>query len=321
MALRTIQRGAVPVALIALFTFGCTTVRAPASAITADPVVGENGAEPQVELWLESAGPVTEAERREAVAQVRAALDRATATLVSQDEEALLVVRAQGIARTGSRKANQSAAKVGIAVGAVALVAIVVVAVVASGKGGGGSVPKLGGGVARAGGGVARAVPRAAGGFRAAPPRFAFPVPVGGSHRHHGSGPAMAIGVQVPGPVGPAPTQAGLVAAGPVQPPPPEAQAPLPEYEGMGPEERTAFPPAEPIRLDLPHPPRLDVSHRKFFDKDFTRLQLLVVDRATGRATWAKIVEGNVDPRDARAVKRLVAKGIEVGGWEPLGTY
>jgi hypothetical protein len=309
MTLSSIHRGSTPVALAVFLAFGCATVRAPASAIGSEVPVGENGAESQVELWLESGTPVSEEEKARAVAQVRSALDRATATLVSDDGETLLVVRAQGIARTGSRKANQQAAKVGIVVGAAALIAIVVVAAVASGgKGGGGSLPKLGGAGIKAA--PVGAAPRL-GGFRAAPPRFSFPVPSG---RSHGHAPRVYVDTVVHVPVG---TSAGE----PLQEPSLEVgmeQGRAPEAGQVEPEERTAFPPREPITLHLPPPRPLDPSHRKFFDKDFTRLELLVVDRESGRPTWVKTVEGKVDPRDPAAVKRLLASAIQdQGGWEP----
>lgn len=301
MTLRFIDLGAAPIALVVLLTFGCTTVRAPASSIGTDVTFGGNGAGQQVELWLESATPITPEEKAQAVAQVRAALDHAASTLVSQDEEALLVVRAQGIARTGSRKANQNAAKVGIVVGAAALIAVVVVAVVASGGKGGGSASKGGGGFKAAG--PVRAAPSIA--PRVSPPRFAFPVPVAGGHHDHAA--VVGVGVHVDAPVVVGTSEPAIgqpVAVGPVEGPVPR-------------EERTAYPPAEPVKLNLPPPPPFGVTHRKFFDKDFTRLQLLVVDRGTGRATWVKTVEGNTDPRDARAVKALVAKAIqERDGWE-----
>lgn len=296
MVLRSFTRTAAPAALLTLLSFGCATVRAPASAMDGEVTVG-GGAEPEVELWLESGGPVSEAEKAEAVGQVRRALDRATATLVSDDGEELLVVRAQGISRTGSRKANQQAAKVGIAIGAVAAVALVVVALVA-GKGGSGGGGKIAGAVVKA----APVVPRVA--VIPAPPRFRF---LAAAVRPAVHGVAV-IGVPLPS------GSAGARSARPA-----ELQAEGPAAQAAPPEEgRTAFPPAEPITLHLPPPRPLDVEHRKFFDKDFTRLELIVVDRASGRPTWVKTVEGKVDPRDAEAVKGLLAAAIQdPAGWEP----
>lgn len=304
MTLSAAHRRSTPIALALFVSFGCATVRAPASTIGDEVHVGANGAQPQVELWLESGEPITEAEKAKAVAQVREALDRATATLVTEDEETLLVVRAQGVARTGSQKANQTAAKVGIVLGAVAIVAVVVAAVVAGGKGGGhGSVPKLGGGAFKAS--APRIAPHAAGAFKAAPPRFGFAA-AGARVRVHPVPVLVGAELRVP-----------VVVDGSAGPPLEQGDAPL--LGEPGPEERTAFPPAEPMKLQLPPPPPLDPSGREFFDKDYTRLDLIVVDRATGLATWEKWVEGNVDPRDPKAVRALLAGAIQDGaGWVQL---
>jgi hypothetical protein len=291
MPFRPFTRCALTLATI--LTFGCATVRAPASSIDGEVTVGPNGPEPEVELWLESGAPVSEAEKAKAVAQVRRALDEATATLVSDDGEALLVVRAQGISRTGSRRADQQAAKVGIAVGAVAIVALAVIALVA-GKGHGG-----GGG----GGGRVKAVPARAprGSVRphAARPHFRVPSATGHGHVHGG----VALNLVVPVPS--EPRRAGEPELVGVRELPPAEQ-----------EVQPVEPVQEKMVLQLPPPRPLDTAGRKFFDKDFTRLELLVVDRATGRATWVKTVEGPVDPRDPAAVKGLLAAGLqEDAGW------
>jgi len=283
--------------LATLLTFGCATVRAPASSIDGEVEVGPNGPEPEVELWLESGGPVSEAEKAKAVAQVRRALDEATATLVSDDGEELLVVRAQGISRTGSRRADQQAAKVGIAVGAVAIVALAVIALVAGkGHGGGGS---SGGKVTAA---PPRAPPRAFRPSHAARPRFR--VPAGNGHGHVHGGVALNLVVPVPS----EPRRASE----------PELVG-VRELEPAAQEARSVEPVQEKVVLHLPPPRPLETAGRKFFDKDFTRLELLVVDRVTGRATWMKIVEGPVDPRDPAAVKGLLAAGLqEDAGWTRL---
>jgi hypothetical protein len=280
--------------LATLLTFGCATVRAPASSIDGDVTVGPNGPEPEVELWLESGAPVSEAEKAGAVAQVRRALDEATATLVSEDGEELLVVRAQGISRTGSRRADQQAAKVGIAVGAVAIVALAVIALVAGKGHGGGGGSKVKAAPVRAPRGGARP--------HAARPRFRVPATSGRGHVHGG----VALQLVAPLPSEPRrPAEPTLVGVRDL--PPAEL------------EPRTVEPVQEPMVLHLPPPRPLDTASRKFFDKDFTRLELLVVDRASGRATWVKIVEGPVDPRDPAAVKGLLAAGLqEDAGWTRL---
>lgn len=299
MGLRSIRHGAAPIALAVLFSFGCTTVRVPASAMGSEVAVGEDGPEPQVELWLESGTPVSEEEKAKATAEVKAALERATETLISDDGEALLVVRAQGIARTTSRKSNQQAAKVGIAVGAVAVVAVIVVAILAGkgSPGGGGGGPKFGG--AR----IAPRVPRVA---PAGVPRFRLPAgAVSGHHPAHLPG-AVGIHLDATVPVQGAPQ--GMVAVSAVTPP-----------EAAGATGDTGAR-AEPITLHLPPPRPLDLGQRKFFDKDLTRLELIVVDRESGEATWVKTVEGKIDPRDVRAVRALLAEAIEGReGWTSVG--
>ncbi len=290
MGLRSIRHGTAPISLAVLLTFGCATVRVPASQMEGDVAVGEDRAEPQVELWLESGTPVSEAEKARATAQVRAALLRASETLLSEDGESLLVVRAQGIARTASRRSNQRAAKVGIAVGAVAVAVVIVAALVASGgKGSGGKgsgAPKLGGG---------RIAPRHVPAVGRAVPRFRLhPVGVSVGHPHRATGP-VAVDLDVVVPVQGAPSEPMVSVAAQ----PPEEAAPAGE------------PAAPPITLHLPPPRPLDVEKRKFFDKDLTRLELIAVDRASGEPTWVKTVEGQVDPRDAEAVRRLLAAAVE----------
>ena len=294
MNLRSIHHGAAPIALAVMLTFGCSTVRVPASTMGTEVAVGKDGPEPQVELWLESGAPVSEREKARATAEVRAALERASQTLVSEDGEALLVVRAQGIARTDSRKSDQQAAKVGIAVGAVAVVAVVVVALVASGGKGGGH----GGGSPRVGGArIAPRVPRVAG------PVPRFRMPVAGTPRTHVP---VAVGIHADVVAGaPAPDEAatGLVAVSEIEAPP----------ASVGP---AARPDVQPVTLHLPPPRPLDLTKRKFFDKDLTRLELIVVDRGSGEPTWMKTVEGQVDPRRVEAVRSLLAAAIEDrGGW------
>ena len=69
------------IALTVLLAFGCAAVRMPAGSVE-DQVVPASGivAEPQVELWLESGGPVTQQETDEAREQARIALQQALDT-------------------------------------------------------------------------------------------------------------------------------------------------------------------------------------------------------------------------------------------------
>jgi len=188
------------VALAALFTFGCTVVRAPATGMDEVIPVREGRVEPQLALWVEGGSPVTPEQSQDAASRARAALSEAAQALTAP-EDGLLVVRAQGVTRTGQRKGNQTAAVAGMVIGIVVIVAVVVVLVVAGGKGGGGhgggtpsfhaapgsagaaakgagAAAKGAGTAAHAGGSVAHAatagakagsVAHAAGGFRPAP--------------------------------------------------------------------------------------------------------------------------------------------------------
>jgi hypothetical protein len=68
----------------------------------------------------------------------------------------------------------------------------------------------------------------------------------------------------------------------------------------------------------LPPPPPLEVARRGFFARDSTRLELTLVDRATGTPLWVKTVEKEIDPRDAKAVRALLDGALDApGGWEP----
>jgi hypothetical protein len=224
---------------------------------------------------------------------------------------------------------------VGLVVGAVVLVAVVVVAIVASGKGGGG-----GGGAVKAVGAVAR------GGAHARPPPLVAAAPAG----HSGTLPAVAgavarrppspgpwlaparrpppPGTPAPGPVliadrGPRTTVSGELdlhlGPGPQQkelgPP-----APAPEEEGWA-EASPPPPAAEAVSLQvvaLEPPPRLPVESRGFFQGDSLLLELVLVDRHSGRPLWRKTVERDVDPRNAPQVRAMLDEALAVGAWTPV---
>jgi hypothetical protein len=282
------------VTLLTLFAFGCATVRAPASTIPETVPVRGGMAEPQLELWLESARAVSPAESAEASAQAKAALESALARASAPEGEAILVVRAQGVARTASRRADQRAAVAGLVVGAVVVVAAVVVALVAThGKGGGGSAPRIAAPPVR--------VPRVP---RGAPLR---PVPVFVPRPVH---PVIAVdvsaGVEVPPPGGEMPAQWAYAEPPPVW----DSQQPAPAWT----------PPPELASISLPPPPPLDLERRGFFEGDMLRLELFVVDRRDGAPIWTKVVDGEVDPRDARAVGQLLSGALaDSNGWNPAG--
>jgi len=309
-------RGLQAAALLTLLCFGCTTVRAPASAMAPTVPVREGVAEPQLELWLESGRQVSPAESERAAAEARAALQQALADRQAIEGDAILVVRAQGVSRTGSRRSDQRAAVAGIAVGAVALVAIVVVAMVA-GKGSGGG-PKLSG-VPRAVGGarpVARGVPAVRPSVPARIPAIvpgphARVVPLAAS-RAHASPPGVGVSVQ-------ADVQLPL---GPADAPPPgweEPYAPGATWDAPpeGPPAEAGPLQAEEIAAVTLWPPRpFDLEKRGFFAGDQLRLELVLVDPHSGAVLWAKMVEDEVDARDAAAVRRVLDRALaDPSGW------
>ncbi|MBI5070064.1 MAG: hypothetical protein HZB56_17655 [Deltaproteobacteria bacterium] len=309
------------VALCALLTFGCTVVRAPASAISPRVPVRDGVAEPQLELWLESGGPVSPAEAEAAADRARSALYQALAHRRLEEGDQLLVVRAQGVSRTPSRRDNQSAAVAGIVVG---VVVVAVVAIAASKSGGrGGGVPSAGRAGPRSG------VPRVV----AAPPRpprigapHAFP------HHHHGGGPywGLDLGVHLVVPLVPPPTPmaSSEVWYGTPPPgapaPPPEPVPPLAPAE-PAPASQEALPveppPEAPLaELMLPPPPAMDLESRGFFAGDAVRAELLLVDRTSGEPLWMKVVESESDPCDAAKVKELLDGALDdPQGWVPAG--
>ncbi len=299
------------VALLTLLTFGCTTVRVPASAIAPTVAVRAGAAEPQVELWLESARLVSSEESARAVAEARAALHQAVAERQVADGDAILVVRAQGVSRTRSRRNDQHAAVAGIVVGAVALVAVAVVALVASK--GDVKVPSLRGGA------VARASPHVP---VVRPPRpLPVPIPVAPAPRPRAF-PPMRPGPGAPELGGRVDADVELVLMGPEPPAdaPPDGEESQAAEPGAPWHAPTGGPPdlapVEIASVTLPPPRPLDVEGRGFFDGDQLRLELVLVDRRGGNALWVKSVEDNVDVRDARAVRKLLDRALgDPSGW------
>jgi hypothetical protein len=298
-----------------LLTFGCTTVRAPVSAI--DPTVPIHGgtAEPQVELWLESAADPTPAESARAVADAREALRQALqGRTLGYDE--VLVVRAQAVSRTQSHRSDQHAVIAGIVVGALA---IVVLAVIASrGHGGGAPMRLAGGHAARAASGGFRpaALPNGIPAFRpgAGPPRQPGAVPV--VPRPHGGRPSSAGG-------------AGMNVDVAFEGESPQASEPEPWVEAFAVEAPLAGEGAVPfqpvpteriVAVTLTTPPPLTPSQRGFFDGDSLQLELLVVDAWTGAVRWAKRVTEDVDVRDAGEVRRVIDAALaSPEGWTMAG--
>ncbi|HET8539951.1 MAG TPA: hypothetical protein VFL83_08785 [Anaeromyxobacter sp.] len=305
-------RGLRAVAALTLASLSCTTVRVPASGIAPSVAIRGDAAEPQVELWIESGAQVSPAEAARAAADARAALAQALASRRLEAGEQLLVVRAQGVSRTASRRADQTAAVAGIVVAAVAVVAVIVVAVVASrGKGG---VP-----------GIRAASPPA---IRPAAPPVPVavrppPVPV----RPPSVPAALPRAPVVASPVRPASSpghaHVGVTFGANVQvgaPAPLEGAPPAPWSDAVA---TSAVPEAAPVdvptaHVTLPPPPPLEVARRGFFARDSTRLELTLVDRATGRPLWVKTVERGIDLRDPGAVRALLDSALDApDGWEP----
>ena len=292
------------VALTTLLSFGCTTVRAPVSGIGPTVPVHGSTAEPQVELWLESGGDLTPEESARAAADAREALRQALQGR-KLGEDDVLVVRAQAVSRTRSRRTNQHAAIAGIVVGAVVLVVLAVV--VSGGKGGPGRV--AGGHAGRVAGGGFRpgAVPRSGAGFHPgfvptrpvlqpiAPPRPIAP-------------PGAPGGVNVDVQVVFGPEGDGSPAIEPV------AVEPVPWIDSPPP---SPPPAAERISaVTLPAPSPLSPASRRFFDGDWLRLELVVVDARTGAVRWTKTVTDEVDVRDPRKVRGAIDDALATeDGW------
>jgi hypothetical protein len=335
------------VALLTAFAFGCTTIRAPVAAMQSPIPIHDGSATPQLELWLESADPIPPQEAARVSAEARAAIEEALAGRVVGDGSTVLVVRAQGVTRSASHRSDQTAATVGLVLGAVVVVVGLVILIASGGKGGG----KGGGG---GGGRVAAAAPRGAGavglrppkvspalpvaaGARAVPPPLPRAVPV----RAAGAG-AGAVAVRpAPGPARP-PASPRLpiehrgsgvawgvyVDLGPIPLQPSEAPyqvvssreilSPMPEGTSQA-EEAVAPPAPAPVaEVALPTLAPFPVEERGFFDGDALTVELTLVDRVTGEPRWTKWVEAEADPCDREAVRRVLHKALaEPAGWAP----
>ncbi len=310
-------RGFRAVALVALLSLSCTTVRVPASGIPASVQIRGETAEPQVELWVESGNDVSPAEAAKAAADARAALEQALAGRRLGDGGQLLVVRAQGVSRTVSRRTDQTAAAAGLVVAAVVIVAVAVVALAAAGKSGKAPsahpAPAPGARPAPVPGAVAtHPAPAPA---PAAFPRPALPTPTppapvavrapprpSGGPGHGEIGFAFGANIQVEAPPAPDGPPAAVWSESIVTGPPPPTPPPPPPEPG-------------PDEIVLPPPPPLDVERRGFFAGDSTRLELTLVDRATMRPLWVKAVESKDDPRDTAAVRALLDRALADPRW------
>jgi len=337
---RAPARPLAAVALLTALSFGCTTIRQPVSLIQGPVEVRDGVADPQLELWLESARPVTPEESATATAAAREALAEALRGRRIADGSMLLVVRGQGVSRTVSHRRDQTAATVGMVLGAVVVV-VAAVLVMASSKGGSG-----GRGAARASGPawrgaragatppvVSPALPVAAAAGRGAPvrpppvrPPPVRPPPLRPGPAVHDHAPSVAVGVYVapgpitwePGPTMPAPGPSPEVwPAVPVGPEVPAGQA----GPAAAPAEAAdAAPPAGLAEVVLPALPPFPVEERGFFSDDELVLEFTLVDEATGEPRWMKRVSAKADPCDREQVRRVVEQALdEAAGWIEIG--
>lgn len=357
------------VALLTALTFACTTVRAPAGAF-GDRLESLSGsiADPQVDLWVESGKPVSDADLARAHDEAREALrvalgGREVAPDALGAAEPLLVARARAVARTGSRRSDQHAAVAGIVIGFAVVIVVVVALVVlskdsprppratpargvASAAGTAptrvrvaaparAAPPRLAPGALRAG---AAAAPRLAPAPRAAPggfPRAPAPWPSRDlAPYRYDSGPNVFVGldfvwlwpppappyVVAPGYASPDLDGGPYAGSAPYGAPPPAPGAPAPPE--WGPAEEPAPAPGDaapanpaPVELALPPVPELPLESRGFFAGDETVLELDLVDQRTGQLLWSKVVREEIDPRDARAVRRLVDAALAGQPW------
>lgn len=334
------------VALLTALAFGCTTIRAPVAAIESPVPIRDGSATPQLELWLESADPIGPEEAARVSGEARAAIEEALAGRVVGDGSTVLVVRAQGVTRSASHRSDQTAATVGLVLGAVVVVVGVVILIASGGKGSRGGGGGGGGRVAAAGArgadkaglrppgvspalpvaGAVRAVPpampravpvRAAGAAavaaRPAPARPSAPTRLPPATHQHGHGAGVSFGVYVD--LGPIPLRPGQ---GPYHEvssreilaaaPGEEAEAPVGAAE-----------PAPAAEVVLPMLVPFPVEQRGFFDGDALTVELTLVDRMTGQPRWSKWVDEEVDPCDREAVRRVLHRALEeAAGWVEL---
>lgn len=292
--------------LLTVLCFGCAAVRVPVSEL-GDPAPAPRGvaiAEPQVELWLESGDSPSQAERDEALDRSRAALTRALARhgAAEGSGDTVLYVRERAVARTSSRRSDQTLAAAGMVVGAVVVIGVVVWAILEG----------------RSPGSRSRSSVRPS--SRPAPRPSAVPAsrpsvrPRGGGHGH-GADVGLALGFAVHIPIGPVPYQYADA-------PPPLAQVPPAAPDaGQDPiapwpdeDEADAAEPFDPAPA-LPPVAELGLDDRGTFAGDVVVLDLTLVDRRTGNPVWTRTVREEMDPRDEAAVARAIDRALAGEPW------
>jgi hypothetical protein len=336
-----VRRGLRALAVLTALTFGCATVRVPASGIADRIPVRDGVAEPQLALYVEGSKTVDPAEARRASEAARTALEAAVKEHAQVDGDTLLVVRAQGVTRTPGRRTDQKLAMAGMVVGAVVVVVAAVVAVVASRGKGGGAKTAAKPATARAGAAPPAAAPRPAAVRPAAAPRPAAvrpaaapapavvrpspaprplpapaplrpPIARDGGPAYVGPNVSIGIGFWIDAYGGPAPAP---YAADWSPAPEPLPEEPPPSGWDVAPAPPAPAAPLEAVWLAAPKP--LVPEARGFFAGDELVLELVLVDRRDGTPLWSKVVQTDVDPTDAAAVRRVVSAALGSGDWMP----
>jgi len=334
-----------------LFTFGCASVRAPATVLPDVIPVHEGRAEPQLALWVEGGEAPTPAEQATAAEAAKRALAEAAqgleAPALPDGGDGVLVVRAQGVTRTSGRRSNQVAGAVGLVVGVVVVVAIAILVLAEGGKGGkgsGGRAPKSSTGGARAapapsraapavaraggGGGGGGRVPIAVPGPRVRPVRpgapSARPAPspyaVPPRYPHDGvylyGDPWVSWGWYVdltPQPPLPFPDAAPAGQGGFQQPL--DSWVVAPPAAAPAAEEDAAYEleqaPEELSELRLGAPEPLPLDDRGFFAGDELLVELVVCDRLTGEPRLRKLARKEIDPTDAAKVREFLQRAVK----------
>lgn len=261
-------------------------------------------APPAVDLWVEGAGEVGNDEARKELAAAKAALasalDGRGLDASADDADAVLVVREKAVSRTKGRKVAQVATVAGITVGAVAVVAGLFVLAKSGGN--------LGCGGGHGGGGAHLATPAPSGGGM----HLASPAPKlgsigsgGGGHGgggHGGGGHGGGSGVSVNGGGGGGCNSCRT--RGAVEE---EVEIEAEARADAEPEPNPVFP-----RIDGPE-------ERGFFDGDAVELFLSLEDARSGEVLWRGSAVDGIDPKDGRAVRRLVDQLLARQAWASTG--
>jgi hypothetical protein len=334
-----------------LFTFGCASVRAPATVLPDSIPIHAGSADPQLALWVEGGEAPTQAEQQAAAGAAQRALAEGARGLQAPGAgDGILVVRAQGITRTSGRRSNQVAGAAGLVVGIVVVVAVVILMLSEGKGGGGGRAPKASSGGARAAPTPARAAPavaRAGGGTRAPiplpvpgprvrpvrPVARPAPVPYAVPPRYPHDGvyvwgdPWVSWGLYVDLTPPPAPyAEPAYAPQGGFQQPvgsyvvaPPGAEAAQEAAAEDAPDEELPQAPPELTEIRLGPPEPLPLDDRGFFAGDELLVELVVCDRTTGEPRLRKVARKEIDPTDPAKVREFLRHAVtEKKGWEPV---